>query len=303
MLKRLAAVVVCLLLVSIVIGCAKQEPERIVLNEVTHSVFYAPLYAAISLGYFEEEGLTIDLVNGGGADKSMTAILSDQAQIGLMGPEAAIYVFREGKEDSAIVFGQLTKRDGSFLVGREPAEDFQWSDLRGKTIIGGRAGGVPEMTLEYVLRKNGLEPGVDVEVITSVQFNLMGGAFEGGMGDYVTLFEPTASMFEQEGKGYIMDAVGAESGEVPYTAFMAKKSYIEKNPDIIRSFLRAIYKAQQWIMSASDREVAETIAGFFPDTSVDSLVLVAKSYREIDAWMDTPVMKEEAFNRLQEIIT
>lgn len=303
MLKRLAAVVVCLLLVSIVIGCAKQEPERIVLNEVTHSVFYAPLYAAISLGYFDEEGLTIDLVNGGGADKSMTAILSDQAQIGLMGPEAAIYVFREGKEDSAIVFGQLTKRDGSFLVGREPAEDFQWSDLRGKTIIGGRAGGVPEMTLEYVLRKNGLEPGVDVEVITSVQFNLMGGAFEGGMGDYVTLFEPTASMFEQEGKGYIMDAVGAESGEVPYTAFMAKKSYIEKNPDIIRSFLRAIYKAQQWIMSASDREVAETIAGFFPDTSVDSLVLVAKSYREIDAWMDTPVMKEEAFNRLQEIIT
>ncbi|MGI5878455.1 MAG: ABC transporter substrate-binding protein [Christensenellales bacterium] len=302
MFKRLAAVVVCLLLVSIVIGCAKQEPERIVLNEVTHSVFYAPLYAAISLGYFDEEGLTIDLVNGGGADKSMTAILSDQAQIGLMGPEAAIYVFREGKEDSAIVFGQLTKRDGSFLVGREPAEDFQWSDLRGKTIIGGRAGGVPEMTLEYVLRKNGLEPGVDVEVITSVQFNLMGGAFEGGMGDYVTLFEPTASMFEQEGKGYIMDAVGAESGEVPYTAFMAKKSYIEKNPDIIRSFLRAIYKAQQWIMSASDREVAETIAGFFPDTSVDSLVLVAKSYREIDAWMDTPVMKEEAFNRLQEII-
>ncbi|NLG37703.1 MAG: ABC transporter substrate-binding protein [Clostridiales bacterium] len=302
MLKRLAAVVICLLVVFMVIGCTKQTSERIVLNEVTHSVFYAPLYAAISLGYFEEEGLTIDLVNGGGADKSMTAILSDQAQIGLMGPEAAIYVFKEGKDDSAIVFGQLTKRDGSFLVGREPDEDFKWSDLRGKTVIGGRAGGVPEMTLEYVLRKNGLEPGVDVEVITSVQFNLMGGAFEGGMGDYVTLFEPTASLFEQEGKGYIMDAVGAESGEVPFTAFMAKKSYIKKNPEIIRSFLRAIYKAQQWIGSASDREVADAIISFFPDTSIDSLILVAKSYREIDAWMDTPIMKEEAFNRLQQII-
>ncbi len=302
MVKRLVSVVLCLLLAVMVIGCDKQEPEKIVLNEVTHSVFYAPLYAAISLGFFKEEGLEIELVNGGGADKSMTALLSGQAQIGLMGPEAAIYVYNEGKEDSALVFGQLTKRDGSFLVGREPNDDFQWCELRGSTVIGGREGGVPEMTLEYVLRKNGLEPGVDVEVITNIQFNLMGGAFEGGTGDYVTLFEPTASMFVKEGKGYIMGAVGAESGEVPYTAFMAKKSYIENNPDIIKRFLRAIYKAQQWVQNATDREIAEAIVEHFPDTSVESLVLVAQSYKEIDAWMDTPVMKEEAFNRLQEII-
>ena len=284
------------------LSCQTQAPEKIVLNEVTHSVFYAPLYAAMSLGYFEQEGLEIELVNGGGADKSMTALLSGQADIGLMGPEAAIYVYNEGKEDSAIVFGQLTKRDGSFLVGRLPDEDFKWSDLKGTTIIGGREGGVPEMTLEYVLRNNGLEPGVDVEVITNIQFNLMGGAFEGGTGDYVTLFEPTASLFAKEGKGYIMGAVGAESGEVPYTAFMAKKSYIEKNPENIRRFLKAVYRAQQWVQNASDREIAEAIVDYFPDTTVESLVLVARSYKEIDAWMDTPVMKEEAFDRLQEII-
>ncbi|MGE5495438.1 MAG: ABC transporter substrate-binding protein [Burkholderiales bacterium] len=302
MVKRLALAALCLLCVFTLLSCQNEAPEKIVLNEVTHSVFYAPLYAAMSLGYFEEEGLEIELVNGGGADKSMTALLSGQADIGLMGPEAAIYVYNEGKEDSAVVFGQLTKRDGSFLVGRAPNENFKWSDLKGATIIGGREGGVPEMTLEYVLRKNGLEPGVDVDVITNIQFNLMGGAFEGGTGDYVTLFEPTASMFEQEGKGYIMGAVGAESGEVPYTAFMAKKSYIKNNPDIIKRFLKAIYKAQQWVQNASEREIAEAIVDYFPDTTVESLVLVARSYKEIDAWMDTPVMKEEAFNRLQEII-
>ena len=302
MIKRLVALVLCLLMAVAIFGCAAQTTQKITLNEVTHSVFYAPLYAAISLGYFKQEGIELELVNGGGADKSMTALLSGQAEIGLMGPEAAIYVFNEGKEDSALVVGQLTKRDGSFLMGRTPDDDFKWTDVKGKTIIGGRAGGVPEMTLEYVLRKNGLEPGKDVEVLTNIQFNLMGGAFEGGTGDYVTLFEPTASTFEKEGKGYILDAVGAESGEVPYTAFMAKKSYINEHPEIIEKFLRAIYKGQQFVKKASDEEVAKAIVSFFPDTTEESLVMVAKSYRAIDAWMDTPVMKEEAFNRLQDII-
>ncbi len=302
MIKRIVILVLCVLMGLMVLGCQEKAPEKIVLNEVTHSVFYAPLYAAISLGYFKDEGLEVELVNGGGADKSMTALLTGQADIGLMGPEAAIYVFNEGREDSALVVGQLTKRDGSFLMGREPNDDFQWSELQGKTVIGGRKGGVPEMTLEYVLRKNGLEPGVDVTVDTSIQFNLMGGAFEGGTGDYVTLFEPTASLFEQEGKGYIMAAVGQESGEVPYTAFMATKSYIKSNPKVVKSFLKAVYRGQQWVQKASDKELAEAIVEFFPDTSVETLMLVAKSYRSIDAWMDTPVMKQEAFDRLQDII-
>ena len=302
MIKRIVVLVLCILMALMVFGCQQKAPEKIVLNEVTHSDFYAPLYAAISQGYFKDEGLDVELVNGGGADKSMTALLTGQADIGLMGPEAAIYVYNEGREDSAMVIGQLTKRDGSFLMGREPNDNFQWSELQGKTVIGGRKGGVPEMTLEYVLRQNGLEPGVDVTVDTSIQFNLMGGAFEGGTGDYVTLFEPTASLFEQEGKGYIMAAVGQESGEVPFTAFMATKSYIKSNPSIIKSFLKAIYRGQQWVQKASDKELAEAIVEFFPDTSVETLMLVAKSYREIDAWMDTPVMKQEAFDRLQDII-
>ena len=306
MIRRLVVFVLCIVMAFMIIGCQEKAPgktmDKIILNEVTHSVFYAPMYAAISLGYFEEEALEIELVNGGGADKSMTALLSGQADIGLMGPEAAIYVFNEGRENSAMVIGQLTKRDGSFLVGREPDEDFKWTDVAGKTIIGGRKGGVPEMTLEYVLRKNGLEPGVDVTVDTSIQFDLMGGAFEGGVGYYVTLFEPTASMFEKEGKGYILAAVGQESGEVPYTAFQTTKSYIKENPDIIRRFLKAIYRGQQWVQKASDKELAEAIVDFFPDTSIEALMMVAKSYREIDAWMDTPVMKKEAFDRLQEII-
>ncbi|NLT97903.1 MAG: ABC transporter substrate-binding protein [Christensenellaceae bacterium] len=306
MIRRLVVFVLCVVMAFMIIGCQEKAPEKnvekIILNEVTHSVFYAPMYAAISLGYFEEEGLEIELVNGGGADKSMTALLSGQADVGLMGPEAAIYVFNEGRENSAMVIGQLTKRDGSFLVGREPDEDFKWTDVAGKTIIGGRKGGVPEMTLEYVLRKNGLEPGVDVFVDTSIQFDLMGGAFEGGVGDYVTLFEPAASMFEKEGKGYILAAVGQESGEVPYTAFQTTKSYIKENPDIIRRFLKAIYRGQQWVQKASDKELAEAIVDFFPDTSIEALMMVAKSYREIDAWMDTPIMKKEAFDRLQEII-
>ncbi len=302
MIKRIVVLVLCVLMALTVFGCQQKALEKLVLNEVTHSVFYAPLYAAISLGYFKDEGLEIELVNGGGADKSMTALLTGQADIGLMGPEAAIYVFNEGREDSAMVIGQLTKRDGSFLMGRAPNDNFQWSELKGKTVIGGRKGGVPEMTLEYVLRQNGLEPGVDVTVDTSIQFNLMGGAFEGGAGDYVTLFEPTASLFEQAHKGYIMAAVGQESGEVPYTAFMATKSYIKSNPEVVKSFLKAIYRGQQWVQKASDKELAEAIVGFFPDTSVETLMLVAKSYREIDAWMDTPVMKQEAFDRLQDII-
>ncbi len=214
-----------------IFGCAPaSQSTKLVLNEVTHSVFYAPLYAAIELGYFQEQGLSIELVNGGGADRVMTAVLAGQADIGLCGPEAGVYVYNEGQEDYAVVIGQMTKRDGQFLVGRAPEPDFKWESLKGKSIVAGRKGGMPEMTLEYVLRQNGLEPHVDLEVDTSVQFNLMGGAFEGGMGDYVTLYEPTASAFEQAGKGYILAAVGTASGELPATAFQVRKSLLAEKP-------------------------------------------------------------------------
>lgn len=301
--KLLRLFLVCLLIIVLVLpGCGKKELKEITLCEVTHSIFYAPQYVAISKGFFEEEGLKVSLVNGAGADKVMTAVLSGQAEIGFSGPEACIYVYNEGKEDYGVVFAQLTKRDGSFLVAREPMPDFKWEDVRGKFIIGGRKGGVPEMTLEYVLKQNNIVPFKDVEVDTSIQFALMGGAFLSGQGDFVTLFEPVASSVEREGKGYIVASIGAESGEIPYTAYYAKKSYIEKNPGVIQAFTNAIYKGQQWVENHSNKEVAEALLESFPDTDLELLETVVARYKDQDTWNKTPVMKEEAFLRLQEVM-
>lgn len=283
-------------------GCGQGgKLTTVQLNEVTHSVFYAPQYVAMSQGFFEEEGLDIQLTNGGGADKVMTAVLSGQSDIGLAGPESCIYVLNEGREDYPVVFAQLTRRDGSFLVGRTD-EAFSWENLKGTTIIGGRKGGVPEMTLEYVLRQNGLTPGQDVTVDTSVQFNMMAGAFTGGNGDYVTLFEPTATEVEQAGKGYILCSIGQESGEIPYTAYFASQSYMSKNPGVIQSFTNAIAKGQKWVQDHTAEEVAQAISGAFPDTSVETLTKVVDRYRSIDAWNITPVMKQEALERLETVM-
>ncbi len=283
-------------------GCGQDgKLTTVQLNEVTHSVFYAPQYVAMSQGFFEEEGLDIQLTNGGGADKVMTAVLSGQSDIGLAGPESCIYVLNEGREDYPVVFAQLTRRDGSFLVGRTDAA-FSWENLKNTTIIGGRKGGVPEMTLEYVLRQNGLTPGQDVNVDTSVQFNMMAGAFTGGNGDYVTLFEPTATEVEQAGKGYILCSIGQESGEIPYTAYFASQSYMSKNPGVIQSFTNAIAKGQKWVQDHTAEEVAQAISGAFPDTSVETLTKVVDRYRSIDAWNITPVMKQEALERLETVM-
>lgn len=283
-------------------GCGSGGLEKITVNEVTHSVFYAPQYAAMELGFFEEEGLAVDLVNGGGSDKSMTAVLSGDADIGLMGPETAVYVYNEGKEDYAVVIGQLTQRDGSFLVGRQQDEDFDWESLRGTTIIGGRKGGMPLMTLEYVLRQKGLIPGVDVNVRTDIQFNLMAGAFEGSDAEYVTLFEPTASLCEREGKGYIVAAVGAESGPVPFTAYMVKRSRLESDADLYQRYMNAVARGQKWVAEHTPEEIAEVIAPQFPDSDVTLLTMVARNYQEINAWCTDPVMAEEDFTRMQDII-
>ena len=225
-----------------------------------------------------------------------------QSDIGFAGPEASIYVYNEGKEDYSVVFAQLTKRDGQFLMGRKSEPDFKWSNLKGKYIIGGRKGGVPEMTLEYIIRKNGLTPGKDVNVDTAVQFNLMAGAFTGGQGDYVTLFEPTATMMEKEGKGYILASLGKESGEIPYTAYFAKKSYIEKNKDTIQKFTNAIYKGQLWVDSHTPEEIAKVIKPSFPDTEESLLAKVAKNYKDYDAWNKEPILKKESLDLLQKVM-
>lgn len=278
------------------------ELKKISVNEVARSVFYAPQYVAINNGFFKEEGLEIELTTGQGADKVMTAVLAGQSDIGFAGPEASIYVYNEGKEDYAEVFAQMTKRDGSFLVSKTDTDNFSWNDLKGKTVIPGRKGGVPYMTFEYVLKQNGIDPETDVNLDDSIKFDLMAGAFAGGDAEYVTLFEPTASMTEEAGKGYVVASVGEASGEIPYTAYFAKKSYIEKNKDIIQGFTNAIYKGQQWIKQHSAKEIAEVIQDFFPDTDLDMLTKSIQSYMDIDAWNDTPILKEEAFNRLQTVM-
>lgn len=300
-------IIVCALVVTAVIFNTKKDENSdlqvIQLNEVTRSVFYAPQYVAIANGYFEEEGLELEITTGQGADKVMTAILAGQSDIGLCGPEAAIYVYNEGKEDYVQVFAQLTQKDGSLLVSKEPFENFKWEDVKGKTVIPGRKGGVPYMTFEYVLKQNGINPETDVNLDDSIKFDLMAGAFTGGEAEFVTLFEPTASMTEDAGKGYVVASVGEAAGEVPYTAYCAKKSYIEENSEIIEGFTRAIYRGEQFVEQHSANEIAEIIQDFFPDTTVESLTKSVQTYKDIDAWKENPILKEEAFDKLQLIMT
>jgi len=284
-------------------GCKKEEELRKVrLIEVTHSLFYTPQYVALGLGFFEEEGLEIELIDGKGADKVMASLLSKDGDIGFMGPEASIYVYNEGKEDYAINFAQLTQRDGQFLVAREPDPNFTWDKLKGKEVLGGRKGGVPYMTLEYVVKKNGLTPGVDVNLRTDVQFDVLAGAFVGGEGDYVTLFEPVASSLEKEGKGYVVASVGVEGGYIPYTCYSALKSTIEKEPEMIQSFTNALYKGMLWVQNHSTEEVAEVVKPFFPDVEDDVLISLINRYKNQDSWKPDPIISEEGLNHLMDIM-
>jgi NitT/TauT family transport system substrate-binding protein len=284
-------------------GCSKQsELTKVKLSEVTHSVFYAPQYVALTQGFFKEEGLEIELSNGQGADKVMTAVLTGQADIGFAGPEASVYVYNEGKEDHSVVFAQLTNGDGTFLMGRKPEPNFNWSDLKGKNIIGGRKGGMPAIVLQYVLKKQGLTAAKDVLIDTTMQFAAMPGAFVGGKGDYVIIFEPTASTMEKEGKAYIVGSLGKESGEVPYTAYFATKSALEKNPQLIQKFTNAIYKGQRWVDSHSPEEIAKAIKPQFPDDKDEILISSIKRYKEQNTWKKDPVLKEKDFYLLQQII-
>lgn len=279
------------------VGCGKKEGV-IRINEVTHSVFYAPMYLADSLGYFADEGIKIELTNGGGADSTMAAVLSGAADVGFCGPEAAIYVAIGGSNDAPKVFGQLTKRDGSFLVGRKPEPDFDWKSLEGKEILAGRKGGVPAMTFEYTLKSL----SVTAKLNYDVAFNMMTSAFESGIAEYCTMFEPGASDYQAAGKGYIVASVGEQSGEVPYTCFMAKQSYIDANPDKVEGLLRAVTKAVKYINQTDSATVAEKLSAYFDGTGLSSLKASVENYKAIDAWVTDMAMKESAFERLQDII-
>lgn len=303
--KKFAVLFMCALLLAMpltITGCSTDK-NVIRLNEVTHSIFYAPLYVAINNGYFEEEGITIELTNGGGADKVMTAIASNSADIGLMGPEATIYCHVEGQKNYPVIFGQLTQRDGSFLVARTEQPNFKWSDLKGKHILAGRRGGVPAMTLQYVVEKEGNLSLSDLNFDMDVAFDMMVGAFEGDEKiDYCTMFEPTASDYVKAGKGYIVASVGEASGDVPYTAFSASKNYLSKNRELVKKFLSCVVKGYEYLKNNDAMTVAAALEKSFEGTSKELIASSVERYLSIDAWCHTPVMSETSFNRLQEIM-
>ncbi|MBE6008279.1 MAG: ABC transporter substrate-binding protein [Lachnospiraceae bacterium] len=284
-------------------ACTKDESglKKVKLNEVVHSIFYAPQYVALELGMFEEEGLDVELSVGNGADKSMTALISGDADIALLGTEAGIYVYNEGREDHAKAFAQLTQRAGNFLVSRED-NNFKWEDVIGKEIIGGRTGGMPQLVLEYVLKQKGIIPGEDVEIINNIAFTSTAGAFAGGEGDFTAEFEPTATAIEENGGGYIAASLGTESGYIPYTVYMAQKSYIEANPDIIQRFTNAIYKGQLWVNSHSAEEIAEVVAPFFTESEVSSLTKIIDRYKAQDTWKEDPMFDKDGFTLIQDIM-
>ncbi len=300
----MALCLACALALTVFAGCgAKTENVKVRLCEVTHSIFYAPQYVALNKGFFADEGLDVELSNGGGADKVMSAVLSNDIDIGFAGPEASIYVYNEGRDDFTQVFAQVTRRDGSFLVGREPEPDFAWTDLAGKHILPGRKGGVPYMAFEYAIKKNGMDPATDLLLDNSIQFDNMTGAFLGGTADYVTMFEPTASAVEAEGKGYIVAAVGDEAGEMPYTAYFAKKSYLAEHGDIIQKFTNALFRAQQWVEGHSAAEVAAAVKDSFADTDTAILESAIQRYKDVGAYSTDPLLTQENFELLQTVMT
>ena len=288
-----------------VFAAKKDEAKlaKVTLNEVAHSICYAPQYVAIEEGYFSEEGLDLTLITGFGADKVLTALISGEADIGFMGAEASIYAYQEGATDPAVNFAQLTQRAGNFLVAREEMPDFKWEDLKGKKVLGGRKGGMPEMVFEYILRKNGLDPQKDLTIDQSIDFGSTAAAFTGDVSaDFTVEFEPSATALEKEGAGYVVASLGVDSGYVPYTSYSAKTSYMEKNPEIIQKFTNALQKGMEYIQSHTPEEIAKVIAPQFAETDLDTVTAIVKRYYDQDTWKSNLIFEKESFELLEDIL-
>ncbi|ODG90892.1 MULTISPECIES: ABC transporter substrate-binding protein [Bacillaceae] len=299
-------VILFLLVASILGGCSKDKPKdgttKVRVAEVTHSLFYAPQYVAISEGIFKKHGLDVEITTTAGGDKTMTAVLSNGADIGLVGPETTIYVYAQGANDPVKSFAQLTQTDGTFLVARNQTVPFNWDQLKGKTFLGQRKGGMPQMVGEYVLSKHGIDPHKDLNLIQNIDFANIANAYASGTGEYVQLFEPTASIMEKEGRGKIVASFGLESGKVPYTAFIAKESYLKKNAKTAQKFTDAIYEAEQWVDTHSAEEIAKSVAPFFKDTPLDISIKVIDRYKSQNSYSTNPILEEDEWNNLQKIM-
>ena len=288
-----------------VFAAKKEEPKltKVTLNEVAHSIFYAPQYVAIEEGYFKDEGLDLTLVTGFGADKTMTAVISGEADIGFMGAEASVYAYQEGATDPVVNFAQLTQRAGNFLVAREEMPDFKWEDLKDKKVLGGRKGGMPEMVFEYILRKNGLDPQKDLMIDQSIDFGSTAAAFSGDTSsDFTVEFEPSATALEKEGAGYVVASLGVDSGYVPYTSYSAKTSYMEKNPEIIQKFTNALQRGMEYVQTHTPEEIARVIAPQFAETDLDTVTTIVKRYYDQDTWKSNLIFEKESFELLEDIL-
>lgn len=303
--KKISLLLILSMLFSILMtGCGKEESNltKVTLNEVAHSIFYAPMYVAIEEGYFANEGIDLELVTGFGADKTMTAVLSGEADIGFMGSEATIYTYLGNTDDYVVNFAQLTQRAGNFLVAREPMDNFKWEDLKGKNVLGGRQGGMPEMVFEYILKMNNIDPKTDLTIDQSIDFGSTAAAFSGGQGDFSVEFEPFATSLEEKGDGYIVASLGVDSGYVPYTAFSAKSSYMEKNPKIIQGFTNALQKGMDYVNSHSSEEIAKVIAPQFEETQISTITSIVERYKSQDTWKENLIFEEDSFTLLQDIL-
>ena len=301
--KKISVLLIAMMLCMVLSACGKDDGmTKIKLTEVAHSIFYAPMYVAIEEGYFKDEGIELELVNGLGADKTMTAVLSGESEIGFMGSEASIYVYNEGAEDYVVNFAQLTQRAGNFLVSRESEPDFKMIDLKGKTVLGGRKGGMPQMVFEYILKKYGMNPETDLNIITNIDFGMTAQAFSGGSGEYTVEFEPSATALEKEGSGYVVSSLGVESGYVPYTAYSAKKSYIKDNPEVIQGFVNALQKGMDYVNTHTPEEIAKIIQPQFAETDMDTLVTIVTRYYEQDSWKEDLVFEKDSFTLLLDIL-
>lgn len=302
--KSWIALILAVAVVGVLLGstASGQQLQTVRLSEVVRSVFYSPQYAAIELGFFRDEGIEIDLSTAWGADKGAAALISGSVDVGFFGPEAAIYIYQQGAVDHIVGFAQLTARDGSFFMTRDLDEEFEWDNVRGKTIVGARVGGVPQMVLEWVLKSHGIEPFVDVEIITSLAFEAAVGAFESGLGDYIAQFEPALSEIEARGRGKIVASLGAEAGPITYTVYHAKKSRLEREPELFERFTRAIYRGQQWVAQHTAEQVAAVVSPYFPLIDHDILVKSIRRYQEINAWPTSPVLSEAEFMHLQAVM-
>ena len=300
------AVVLAVTALPLGVFAAKKDEAKlakVTLNEVAHSIFYAPQYVAIEEGYFKDEGLDMTLITGFGADKTMTAVISGEADIGFMGAEASIYAYQEGATDPVVNFAQLTQRAGNFLVAREEMPDFKWEDLKGRKVLGGRKGGMPEMVFEYILKQNGLDPQKDLSIDQSIDFGSTAAAFTGNnSADFTVEFEPSATALEKQGAGYVVASLGVDSGYVPYTSYSAKTSYMKKNPDIMQKFTNALQKGMDFVQNHTPEEIAEIIEPQFPETDLDTITAIVKRYYDQDTWKENLVFGQEGFELLQNIL-